>query len=618
MHPPHRPIGLKNSALLFIHQRVALKFVVYLDKTSTRIIDKDHCILIHEFDIIHSSENLFYTYRNYVKQYQQSQSSKEVAMNEQAENLVQVKSHDVKVRTIVFMIYCLCAAGCYGIESMISATGPGLTLILLITVPFVWGLPMALSSVELGSARPIEGGFYRWIQEALGEFWGFQAGWWKTLANFLDSSVYIILAGSYFSLMVDAGDMVRYAFQVVMIGFFVFINLRGVKESGKVSTTIGLLILAMFILITVVGFLNVNYSPFDPMIVPGETFFTSLGAGIAIAIWLYSGYEAMSAIGDEVKDKRVIPKATLIAVPLIALSYILPTASGLASVGNWDLWQEGIGEEAVGYGTVLTQNLGSSLWVIPFGIVAILASGSIYNSWMTAGTRVLFAMSDDNLAPKFIHRVNKKYGVPYIPVLIMAATNLILCSFEFTVVLVLEVLLIIATQCLLFITMMVMRVKKPEMERPFKIPGPKGFIFIYFSIPLLVAIVAYLLNGTDYFLGGLIGLATGPLMYFIWKRMYGGLNKTDPEAHPLNPRTKLGLGDMYNIAIFFVLLFVLGLLGSLFLPWYEGSWGPEYYLEEYGFDLFVPMLNGIRALAVVGFIGAILFFILGKKLEGKK
>ncbi len=533
-------------------------------------------------------------------------------------NEVTVKRYDVKVSTLVFMIYCLCAAGCYGIEAMIPASGPGMTLLLLTFTPFVWGLPMALSSIELGSARPVEGGFYRWIQEALGEFWGFQAGWWKTLANFLDSSVYIILGGAYFSLMVGADDMLRYGFQVLMIGVFVFINLRGVKESGKVSTVIGIVILLMFTFITIVGFLNVRYNPMEPLIVPGETLFNSIGGGIAIAIWLYSGYEAMSAIGGEVKDTSVIPKATIIAVPLIALTYIIPTGASLASVGNWELWQEGISENSVGYATVLTQNLGSSLWVIPFGIVAILSAGSIYNSWMTAGTRVLFAMSDDYLAPRFIHRVNKKYGVPYIPVLIMAATNLILCSLDFTVVLVLEVLLIIATQCLLFITMMVMRVKKPEMERPFKVPGPAGFIFTYFSIPLFVAVMAYLLNGTDYFLGGLVGLMTGPILYFIWKRMYGGLNVRNPQAHPLNPKTKLAIGDMYNMAIFFVIVFVLGVMGSLFLPWYEGSWGVEYYLETYGYDLFAPMLTGIKFMAAIGAVGAVLFFFLGRKLEPKK
>ena len=58
-----------------------------------------------------------------------------------------VKKHDLKVINIVFMIYCLCAAGAYGIEAMIPSSGPGLTLVLLMIIPFVWGLPMALASV---------------------------------------------------------------------------------------------------------------------------------------------------------------------------------------------------------------------------------------------------------------------------------------------------------------------------------------------------------------------------------------------------------------------------------------------------------------------------------------
>ncbi|WP_027399156.1 APC family permease [Anaerovorax odorimutans] len=528
---------------------------------------------------------------------------------------LEVKKHDVKVSTLVFMIFCICAAGAYGIEAMIPSCGPGLTLVLLMVIPFVWGMPMAFASVELGAARPVEGGFYKWIQEALGEFWGFQAGWWKTIANFIDSSVYVILAGTYFALMTGASDMQRYAFQVIIIFIFVFINLRGVHESGKISTIIGTCILLVFGLITVVGFLNVKMNPFTPFMPPGQDALTSIGAGIAIGIWMYSGYEAMSAISGEVSNPKVIPKATLIAVPLIAATYILPTAASLASIGQWESWQEGITDEVVGYGTVLSTYLEHSIWFIVFGVVAVLAQCSIYNTWMAAGTRVLFALSDDNLAPKFINKVNKKHGVPYIPILIMAAVNLILCSFEFTVVLVIEVLLIIATQILLFITMLVMRKRIPDSERPLKIPGPKLFISIFFTLPIIVGVIAYLLNGTDYFLGGLIGLISGPIAYFIFKRKYGGLYKINPENNPINDTTKMAKGDLYRIAGFFVVVCILALLGSLFLPWYEGSWGPEYYLETYGADIFVSLLNGIKAFAIGGGILAVVFWIIAKKLE---
>ncbi len=55
-----------------------------------------------------------------------------------------LKKHDIKVSTVVFMIFCLVAAGCYGIEEMIPECGPGLTIIMLCVLPFVWGLPFGL------------------------------------------------------------------------------------------------------------------------------------------------------------------------------------------------------------------------------------------------------------------------------------------------------------------------------------------------------------------------------------------------------------------------------------------------------------------------------------------
>ena len=46
-----------------------------------------------------------------------------------------LKKHDIRVSTVVFMIFCLVAAGCYGIEEMIPECGPGLTIIMLCVLP---------------------------------------------------------------------------------------------------------------------------------------------------------------------------------------------------------------------------------------------------------------------------------------------------------------------------------------------------------------------------------------------------------------------------------------------------------------------------------------------------
>ena len=61
-----------------------------------------------------------------------------------------LKQYQMTTSTVVFMIFCLCAAGAYGIEEMIPQAGPGLTIVMLMVLPFVWSIPMGLIASELG------------------------------------------------------------------------------------------------------------------------------------------------------------------------------------------------------------------------------------------------------------------------------------------------------------------------------------------------------------------------------------------------------------------------------------------------------------------------------------
>ena len=74
-------------------------------------------------------------------------------------NNSKVKAQDVKLYTMVFIMYSFCCGGCFGIEEMIPVAGPGMTVLLLILIALFWATPQAMISVELGSAMPYTGGF---------------------------------------------------------------------------------------------------------------------------------------------------------------------------------------------------------------------------------------------------------------------------------------------------------------------------------------------------------------------------------------------------------------------------------------------------------------------------
>src|SRR2546426_11718635 len=84
---------------------------------------------------------------------------------------------------LVFMTYSVICSGAYGLEEMISGSGPGMALLTFMILPFIWAVPVALACAELSARYPVEGGYYRWARMAFGDFTGYMAGWLVWLAS---------------------------------------------------------------------------------------------------------------------------------------------------------------------------------------------------------------------------------------------------------------------------------------------------------------------------------------------------------------------------------------------------------------------------------------------------
>src|SRR5216684_3154793 len=97
----------------------------------------------------------------------------------------------------VFVMYSYTTAGPFGLEDQVTTAGPGMTLIYHLVLPFFWCIPIALVAAELTTAMPVQGGFYRWVRAAFGDFWGFLAGWWNWSASFLIGGAYAVLFANY-------------------------------------------------------------------------------------------------------------------------------------------------------------------------------------------------------------------------------------------------------------------------------------------------------------------------------------------------------------------------------------------------------------------------------------
>ncbi|MEE0181638.1 MAG: APC family permease [Anaerovoracaceae bacterium] len=544
-------------------------------------------------------------------------------MSQQTHGVAGLKKHDIKVSGIVFMLYCLVAAGAFGIEEMIPESGPGMTLILLIIFPIIWAYPISNLVAECGAVLPSEGGVYVWVKEAFGEFWGFQAGWWGTVSTYITNGVYVALVAGYVSQMIPMSDIAVEAIKIGMILIFTIVNLMGLREVGKVSTILSVLILLAFALVAVVGLINWQTNPMEPMLPEDYSIFDGVGGGICICIWMYCGYECISNMAGEVKNPQVIPKGLMIAMPLVALTYVLPTLGGLACLpeGSWESWSTdgGFAGQAIGYATVLTTYMGQA-WGYVFLVIAIVSQCAIFNTYLASGSRGFFVLADDHLCPQFMVKVSKKKGVPYIGILSLAVVTFILCQSDFTTLVSMEVVFMLALYIILPISVLKLRKKLPIEKRKerglYYIKGGKGAMIFYAGFPIVISVIALLINGTDYLAMGLIAICTGPVAYYILKRIFGGLSVNDPEHNPVNPKTKLAAGDTVRIGIFMICAGVMAFFGQFWLKWYEidyGEWGPDDY------DVFansIPqVIECLKWIGLAVIVAGVIVALVGRKKD---
>ena len=524
-----------------------------------------------------------------------------------------MKKKHFALPTMVFFIYCACAGGAFGIESMISSSGPGLTLLLLVLIPILWAMPIGLYCSELSNLVPVDAGPYVWSKMAFGEFWGFSMGFWMALANYLTGPAYVVLAVDYIGMYVPLTPVTAFLCKAVFILIFMIINLRGLEEVSIASTIFCIIILLAFTAVTVVGLANWTNDPFEPFMVEGDNAFSSWGTGLAIGVWMYCGYVAISFLGGEVENPQIIPKGMKIAIVIITLSYLLPTLAGIVSTGPWSEW--GI---SLDYSSVLSEHVGT--WAgAAFMIAAVIAQCSIFNALITSSSRSFIPMGQDNFCPKFLSKLSPNRKVPVIPIVLAAVVNLILVNLNF------EILVTILSP-VLFVLYVGLSFAYVKIRKEYPVEKRGDLYYVKSKLapiyicggPLIIGVISFYVNGTEYFLLGFIAIIAAVIFYPICKWIYGGLYKKEPDNNPINPKTKLALGDIERFGFFFLLFGFVCTVGSFFLVWYEGSWGPAYYLETYGSGImsnFWLMIEIARWAGIIILALGVIFLIIGKKFD---
>jgi amino acid transporter len=408
-------------------------------------------------------------------------------------------------------MYAYTTAGPFGLEDMVTMSGPGLTLLYHLIVPFFWCIPVSLVAAELTTAIPVEGGFYRWVRAGFGDFWGFLAGWWNWCASFVLGGVYAVLFSDYLIFFFPSmTGWKHYAVSLALVVAIAWINIRGIQLVGTVATALEIFILLPVAVLCAIAAAKWHHNPFVPLIPLHVPTFQVFGVGLALGIWLYSGYEQMSSVAEEVENpQRSYPRALALVVPLSIATYFLPTFFSLAALGNWQDWKTGYFSDAA----KLIGGPWLGFWMT---MAAAVTNISILNATVLTGTRMPSAMAEDGYLTPALTKKHSRFGTPWIAILISSAVYAALALLNLTQLIKVYAWLRIAVTILTVLAAWKLRRKRPDIERPFRIPwGGTGLAYVVIA-PLVMSVVAML--GSDGFSlkWGPAALALGLIAYFLF------------------------------------------------------------------------------------------------------
>jgi basic amino acid/polyamine antiporter, APA family len=413
---------------------------------------------------------------------------------------------------------------------------------------------------ELGAALPGSGGSYRYLAEIygprkLGRLMSFLFIWQLTFSAPLSIASGSIGLAQYATYIFPAmgqekkitlpvlGNLDINAIPVALaaiaaLALAVFLLYRRITLIERLSK-----FLWVGVMLTIVCVIFAGVTHFDRRLAfdfPPDAFtlrpefFTGLGAALLVAVYDYWGYYNVCFFGGEVKEPgRTIPRAVLLSILFVAIIYIVMNISILGVIP----WREFAGTANTPAQRYVISSFMERLYGTKAGVVVTVlimwtAFASVF-SLLLGYSRVPFAAARDGNYFRVFANVHPRHRFPYVSLLVMGGIASVFCFFRLADVIAALVVIRILVQFLAQIVgVIVLRVRRPDLPRPFRMwlyPLPalialSGFIYVLISRKNFLKEVRY----------AAVLVVVGLIIYFIrsWQRGEWPFGKNGEVARP--------------------------------------------------------------------------------------
>ncbi|MGH7551978.1 MAG: APC family permease [Longimicrobiales bacterium] len=312
--------------------------------------------------------------------------------------------------------------------------GPSHIVFWLLAIALYY-LPQAAVVIYLNRLMPLEGGLYQWARVGLGEFAGFLVAWNLWAFAVVIMATFAVMMARNLSYVIGFGEAaitgawwympLISSFVIVGVTVVSVLGLRVAKWVQNVGATAQLLTYVALIAVPLIALSRGTISAYDPLDAEMPRF-TALNLNIfgKLALGALSGFEYVAILAGECRNPaRTIGRSVMLAVPVIALMFILGTASVLAIVPNEQIDLVSPIPQAL---TMGFQGLGFAGLIVPALILMLLLRqiGSV-TLIFGGNTRLPMVAGWDGLAPRWFTKLHPRFRTPTHSIVFVGAITLV-------------------------------------------------------------------------------------------------------------------------------------------------------------------------------------------------
>ena len=375
----------------------------------------------------------------------------------------------------------------------------------------------ALAIAELAAAFPRTGGVYVYLREAYGPLIAFLYGWTLLLVSPAGAAGIALVFAEYLGVVVpmsQTGIRAVAAVAIIVVATAGYRSVRGAGAIQSVATAGKVAALAALVVTAFVFGDGSAGSVGQGAPLASEARWGGIGLGLVAALWADTGFQDMLSVAGEVRDPaRVLPRALILGTITVVVIYLAANAAYIY-VLPFDALR--------GSALVASDTMVRAIGAVGAGLVASMVMISTFgalNGIILVNPRVFYAMASEGLLFRPLARVHPRFGTPHIAVATYAGFALIgVWSRTFEQLAEAFVLGVWPFLALTVAAVMVLRRTRPELVRPYRMPG-SPVVPIVFILATLGVVASALIARPVSTLWGMALTVAGIPVYLIWRRM---------------------------------------------------------------------------------------------------